>query len=131
MEWTYMDIIIAIIGAATSLSIAVFGAIYLNVNNVKLQNRKLKEEHYVNYITALHLLAENNNDKKTMENYTLHRDKIFIIASNEVINAILKYEKDGVGQPPAQHDALLTQIYLLIRKDLKIKDKNFPTLSLK
>ena len=126
----YMDIIIAIIGAATSLSIAVFGAIYLNVNNVKLQNRKLKEEHYVNYITALHLLAE-NNDKKTMENYTLHRDKIFIIASNEVINAILEYEKYGVGQPSAQHDAFLTQIYTSIRKDLKIKDKDFPTISLK
>lgn len=126
-----MDIIIAIIGAATSLSIAVFGALYLNVNNVKLQNRKLKEEHYVNYITALHLLAENNNDEKAIENYTLHRDKIFIIASNEVIKAILKYEKYGVGQPPVQHDTLLTQIYQFIRKDLKIKDKDFPRLSLK
>ena len=130
-ERKIMDYIIAIIGAATSIVIAVLGSIYVNVNNIKMQNRKLKEEHYINYIQGLHMLAAHNEDKAAVETYTLHRDKIFVIANENVVRAILKYEENVVGQANSQHDELLTQIYIEIRNDLKVKDKDFPIVCLK
>lgn len=125
-----MQIIVAIIGAGASVAVAVLGAIYLNISNIQMQNRKLKEEHYINYITAIHLLAAKNTDKEMLKNYTLHRDKMFIIASEEVVRAITKYETEAVGKINDKHDLLLTQIYIAIRKDLRIKDKDYPTISL-
>ena len=126
-----MELIIAVIGAASSIAIAVFSSIYININNIRVQNRKLKETHYMNYIQALHMLAADNKDKEALENYTLHRDKIFIVASENVVRAILKYEEGAVGRVNSQRDKLLTQIFIEIRSDLKVKDKNFPMVGLK
>lgn len=77
------------------------------------------------------MLAAHNEDKAAVETYTLHRDKIFVIANENVVRAILKYEENVVGQVNSQHDELLTQIYIEIRNDLKVKDKDFPIVCLK
>ena len=56
-----MEIVVAIIAGLFSISVAIFGAAFINVNNIKLQTRKLKEEHYVRYIESVHNLAEYNS----------------------------------------------------------------------
>ena len=63
----------------------------------------------------------------------LARDKLFIIASEDVVEKILEYEKMGVGTniPIDRHDVYLTELIKFIRKDLKIKDKHFPQISFK
>lgn len=115
----------------TSIVIAVLGAVIVNINDLKMQNRKLKEQHYVSYLEALHNLATDNKNTEFLNSYVLHRDKIFIVASEKVVMKILEYEKEAVGKTSEVHDEYLTEIIKEIRKDLKIKDKKFPVVSLR
>ena len=124
-------IYISILGAITAIIVSIIGAWLANRNSIVLQTRRLKEEHYVAYIEALHHLAGDNNSKATTEKYVFARDKLFLIASEDVITKMLKYEEDGVGKPSNLHDEYLTELIKTIRKDLKIKDKDFPIVSLK
>ncbi len=126
-----MEIVVAIIAGLFSISVSIFGAVFINVNNVKLQTRKLKEEHYVRYIESVHNLAEDNSSAKALKEYTLHRDKMFIVASERVITAMLEYEEKAVGKKCDEHDEYLTKLVEEIRKDLSIRDKSFPRIYLK
>ncbi len=126
-----MEIVVAVIAGMFSVCVAIFGAVLVNINNTKMQTRKLKEEHYVNYLEAIHNLAEDNKSSQALKAYTLHSDKMFIIASEGIVNAMLKYEDIAVGKSSNEHDQYLTQLIIEIRKDLKIKDKNYPQIYLK
>jgi hypothetical protein len=126
-----MEIMIAVIGALVSISIACIGAYFANKNSIILQTRKLREDHYIRYIEALHNLAANNKNEKYISEYTYARDKLFIIASENVIKKVLLYEEEAVGRENSKHDAYLTDVVIEIRKDLRIKDKDFPTIYLK
>ena len=80
---------------------------------------------------ALHNMATDNNNKGLIKTYTLARDKMFIVASESTIKKILLYENEAVGKENDKHDLYLTEIVLEIRKDLGIKDINFPIVGLK
>ena len=126
-----MNLAIAIIGALVSVLIAIVGALLSIKNSITLQTRKLKEVHYVRYIEALHNLASNDKLGKYVSDYTFARDKLFIIASENVVLKILDYEEKAVGKVSEVHDEYLTQVVMAIRKDLRIKDKKFPQIYLK
>ena len=126
-----MEIIISVLGAISAVIVAVTGAILSNKNSNMLQLRKLKEEHYISYIESLHNLAANNSSRDAISKYTYHRDKLLIVGSEEVVRSILKYENEAVGKETNLHDELLTDIVKAIRRDLKIKDKNYPQIYLK
>ena len=126
-----MEIVISIIGALSAVAVATVGAFMANKNSNVLQIRKLKEEHYISYMEALHNLATDNNDRELVSKYTYHRDKLFIVGSEKVIRCILKYEEKAVGKDNNLHDEYLTDIVKAIRNDLKIKDKKFPNIYLK
>ncbi len=123
-------ILISILGAFSAIFVSVIGAWLANRNSMILQTRKLKENHYVAYIEALHNLAAENS-KKATTNYVFARDKLFLIASENVIRKMLKYEEEAVGKPNNLHDKYLTELIKSIRSDLKLKDKNFPGIYLK
>lgn len=123
--------VISVIGAVASIGVSLTGAILANRNNIILQTRKLKEEHYVNYIEALHYLAGDNVSNDVIGRYVLSRDKLFLIASEDVVQKILQYEREGVGVDLERHDFFLTELVKSLRRDLEIKDVNFPTISLK
>lgn len=125
------ELIISILGAVTAILVSFIGAFLANKNNVLIQTKKLKEEHYVAYIEAVHYLASNNSDAKATEKYVFARNKIFIIASEEVVIKMIKYEEDAVGKQNDLHDIYLTELIKEIRKDLKINDKNFPKIYLR
>lgn len=125
------EVFISIIGATTAVTVSIVGAWLANKNSIVLQTRKLKEEHYVAYIEALHNLATEVKNKELTKNYVFARDKLFLIASEDVIRKILLYEEEAVGKANNLHDKYLTELVKEIRKDLKIKDKDFPTIYLK
>ncbi|MBP4139664.1 hypothetical protein [Flavobacterium geliluteum] len=125
------ELIISILGAITAILVSFIGAFLANKNNVILQTKKLKEEHYVAYIEALHYLAGNNSDTAATEKYVFARNKIFIIAGEDVIIKMIHYEEEAFGKPNDLHDKYLTELIKEIRKDLKIIDKNFPRIYLK
>ncbi len=126
-----MEIIISVLGAISAVIVAVIGAILSNKNSNMLQLRKLKEEHYISYIESLHNLAANNSSRDAISKYTYYRDKLLIVGSEEVVRSILKYENEAVGKETNLHDEFLTDIVKAIRRDLKIKDKNYPQIYLK
>lgn len=126
-----MEIIISVLGAISAIIVAVVGAILSNRNSNVLQLRKLKEEHYISYIEALHNLVATNSSQDAILKYTYHRDKLLIVGSEEVVKNILDYENKAVGKESSLHDRYLTSIVKAIRKDLKIKDKDYPQIYLK
>ncbi len=126
-----ISIIISVLGAASAILVSVLGAWFANRNSIILQTRKLKEEHYVIYMEALHKLASNNTDRENISKYVFARDKLFLIASEDVIRKILSFEENAVGKNSDVHDKYLTELVREIRKDLKIRDKNFPQIYLK
>lgn len=125
------EMFVAISGAVISIIIAVVSAILARHNDIALQTRKLKEEHYINFIESLHSLMALNNNAKNIEEYTKYRDKLFIVASEEVVSAILDYENIAVGKTNELHDEYLTRIIKSIRKDLCIRDRKFPVIGFK
>ena len=122
---------ISILGAVSAIAVSFIGAWLANRNTITLQTRKLKEEHYVAYIEALHNLASENANKEHTKKYVFARDKLFLIASEDVIRKMILYEDEAVGKETVVHDKYLTELIKSIRKDLKIKDKNFPNIFLK
>lgn len=126
-----MEIVVAIIAGLFSICVAIFGAVFININNLKLQTRKLKEDHYVRYIESVHNLAEDNKSIQALKEYTLHRDKMFIVASEKVVKAMLEYETAAVGKSSTEHDKYLTRLVIEIRKDLSIRDRSYPQIYLK
>lgn len=124
-------ILISILGAISAITVSFIGAWLANRNSIVLQTRKLKEEHYVAYIEALHNLASENANKNHTQKYVFVRDKLFLIASEEVIKKMLLFEKEAVGKENTVHDHFLTELIKAIRRDLKIVDKDFPNIFLK
>src|SRR5580698_2639455 len=111
-------ILISIIGATSAIFVSFIGAYLANRNSIVLQTRKLKEDHYVSYIEALHNLAAENENIKFMEKYVLSRDKLLLIASEDVIKKIISYEEEAVGKekPKQLHDKYLTEVIKAIRR---------------
>mgnify|MGYP000292924206 FL=1 len=88
-----MELYISIIGAIVAIIVSVLGAILANKNTIILQTRKLKEEHYIAYIEALHNYAASDiNDKDALKNYVYMRDKLLLIANEKVIIKLLEFE---------------------------------------
>ncbi|HEY4787379.1 MAG TPA: hypothetical protein VIH57_15075 [Bacteroidales bacterium] len=125
-----MGLYISILGAISAILVSMIGAWLANRNSIVLQTRKLKEEHYVAYIEALHNLA-GDNSKEATKKYVFARDKLFLIASEEVIRKMINYEEEAVGKPCDLHDEYLTELIKAIRSDLKLKNKDFPKIYLK
>ena len=66
-----------------------------------------------------------------MKNYVFARDKLLLIAKENVIIKLLAYENEGVGKHSDLHDKYLTELLKAIRKDLKLTNKALPILYLK
>lgn len=134
-----MELVISISGACAAIVVSILGALLSNKNSNAIQIRKLKEEHYISYIEALHNLASAQSrelNAETIEDrmikFAFFRDKLLIVGSEEVVKTILDYEEMVFEkQQPHLHDKCLSNIIRAIRNDLKIKDKNFPDVSFK
>lgn len=125
-----IPLLVSILSGAVAITVSIIGAWLANRNSIILQTRKLKEEHYVAFLEALHNLASDNQSTKFGKEYTYARDKLLLIASEEVINKMLLFETE-VRDQNNLHDEYLTELIKSIRKDLKLRDKNFPIIGLR
>lgn len=125
------EIYISVFGAMSAIIVSIIGAWLANRNSIILQTRRLKEHHYIAYIEALHNLAAFNSDKEAVKSYVFARDKLLLMANEVVIRKMLLYEEKAVGKQNTLHDEYLTNLIKEIRKDLKIKDYDFPDIYLK
>lgn len=127
-----MELTISIIGAVVAIIVSVVGAYLANRNSIILQTRKLKESHYINYVSSLHNLCAYNDNKEVVAEYVKARDVLFTVATTEVISRIIEFEHyvDGC-KTNDNHDKHLTLVIEAIRKDLKLSNKNLPLLYFK
>jgi hypothetical protein len=124
-------IAISLIGAVSAIFVSIVGAWLANRNSIVLQTRKLKEDHYIGYIEALHNNMSYDETNSNVKDYVFARDKLLLIASEEVIRKMIRYENEGIGKGIDLHDQYLTDLIKAIRFDLKIKDSNFPIVYMK
>lgn len=122
-----MELYISIIGAIVAIGVAILGSILTNGNNIKLQKRKLKEEHYIAYISALHNLATAPTNNEFLSKYTYYKDELMLIANEDVIKRLLEYEYDFQHGGPQEKS--YTNLIKAIRHDLALKNKDLPILS--
>lgn len=124
------ELIISIVGAIVAVFVSIMGAILANRNSIILQTRKLKESHYLDYITALHnYTATNGTDKKAALKYTESRNILFAIASEDVAYCIIEFEKHSFGcNDTIIFNRYLTALIKAIRKDLRLSNKKLPTI---
>ena len=124
------EILISFIGAFAAILVAITGAFLTYRNNMALRKKALKEDHYIEYIKSVHNHAAINT-QNSLQQYVLSRDKLFIIASEQVIKNILLYEAAIDTKNNKEHDYYLTELIKSIRKDLSLGNKNLPLLSFK
>lgn len=125
-----IELIISIVGATSAVLVAVIGSVLARCSSLSLQSRKLKENYYLAYIKALHFLGSNNKRADYLDEYANSRNRLLVVASAEVINAILRFEKEAVGMANTQHDELLTDVLKAIRNDLSLSNKSYPIVGL-
>jgi hypothetical protein len=79
----------------------------------------------------LHYLNADNDGKDVIKNYVFERDKLFIIASEDVIIKLMFYEEAMPKVSSKEQEILLTTLIKAIRSDLNLNDKNFPHIYFK
>lgn len=124
------ELIISITGAASAILVAVIGSILTRRSSLAIQSQKLKEDYYLAYIEAIHLLSSNNTRPEYLDAYTASRNRLLVVASVETINAILLFEKEAMGVFNPQHNELLTNVLKAIRNGLNLSNKSYPTIEL-
>ena len=125
-----MELFISLLGAVVAISVAILGAILTNRNNIRLQKSKLKEEHYIAYISALHCVATDAQNEDFKNEFTRSRDELMLIANVDVINKLLEYERTLQNEGPGPQSEAYTNLIKAFRKDLKLKNNDLPLLSL-
>ena len=126
-----MELYISIIGALVAIGVAILGAIFTNKNNINLQLRKLKEDNYTSFIDSLQSLSLGNYKQEILNSYAISRNKLLLIADVEVITCLLEFEANVIGKDPKIFDEYFTLLCKSMRKDLNVKNKHLPTLSIK
>ncbi len=130
--------IIALIGTITAV-ITVSLTNYFNKRNLlKLEERKMKQDYYVQFIKTLSDSINNpeNDDVVIAHNHAYNN--LMLVASSKVISAVNEYQSLVINHVkgckecdyPKQHDKLLSHCFKEMRVDLyghrnKI-NKNYP-----
>ncbi|MDH4275864.1 MAG: hypothetical protein OEW08_12580, partial [Gammaproteobacteria bacterium] len=114
-------------------AIAVAGASYWFTKKRERESelRKEKLEHYKEFTFCLSGILRGESTSEGQRAYSLIRNKLNLVAPYSVIKALRAYsEATSRSNPnPATgelHDKLLSELFLEIRKDLKIHPKDDP-----
>lgn len=130
IEKMNIELIISIVSAASAILVAVIGSLLARRSSLALQSQKLKEDYYLANIEAINLLSSDNTRPEYLDKYSASRNRLLVVASAEVVNAILLFEKEAMGKFNPQHNELLTDILKAIRSDLGLSNRLYPTTGL-
>lgn len=132
-----MEVIIAIIGTATTVITVTLTNFFAKRNQLRLEERKLKEEYYVAFIKAVSDSVVSEHSEISRDNLADCQNKLLLVSSSDVVKALMNF--NNYIKPPCEnfsaehHDSLLTDLIKAIRKDLfsyKSINKNYPTIHL-
>jgi len=126
-----MEIVIAIIGTATTIVTAILTNYFTKKNQLKFNERQLKEKYYLEYIEAISRNINNitQNDTETInENHAFNR--LILIGSEDMINKLYKFQDlrirhlkyNDVSEYNEKYDIALNDLIKAMRKDLYCKE---------
>lgn len=128
------EIIVAIVGAFVTILTAIVTNYLTKRNQLKFEERKLKEEYYTNYVKAI-----SNNVLMKDEHAELDdaQNRLILVGSSDVVRILMQFhDKIKLSAPPLsgkEHDRILTDLIKAMRADLygttKIND-GYPTIHL-
>ena len=122
-----MEIIIAIIGTATTIITAILTNYFTKKNQLKFEEKQLKEKYYLEYIEAISRNINNmtdNDDETINENHAFNR--LILIGSEDMINKLYKFQDlrirhlkyNDVSEYDKKYTSALNDLIKAMRKDL-------------
>ncbi|MDP3447896.1 MAG: hypothetical protein Q8S22_07540 [Eubacteriales bacterium] len=124
-------VVVAIIPAALSYH-------FTKKQQIRADERRLKEKYYLNFIDALNYNVMSNDLEDAKRRLSEARNQLLLVASCEVICDLRRFS-DYIGPANAdnflqsEHDRLLTSLIKSMRKDLykdKKINKDYPNIDL-
>ena len=128
--------VIGIIGAAISVSLTNY---FSKRNQMKMEERKLKEAYYADYINALSYNVIRCDDKLDyMDRLSDAQNKLLLVGSSNVVEKLMKFNEytkitnRTVDFSIDKHDQLLKDVVVAMREDMfgKHKNKGYPGIHL-
>ena len=128
------EMIVAIISALVAILSIVVTNYLTKRNQLKFEERKLKEQYYTNYVKAI---SENVLMKDDHAGLDDAQNRLVLVASPEVVSILMQFhDKIKPSAPPIsgeEHDRILTELIKAMRIDLygrKGVNKGYPTIHL-
>ena len=126
-----MEIIIAIIGTVTTIVTAILTNYFTKKNQLKFNERQLKERYYLEYIEAISRNINNitqSDDETINENHAFNR--LVLIGSEDMINKLYKFQDlrirhlkyNDVSEYNKKYDIALNDLIKAMRRDLYGKE---------
>ena len=128
------ELLIAIVGALVTVITAILTNFFTKRNQLRFEERKLKEQYYTNYVKAISanvLLKAEDGELDDAQN------RLLLIGSSDVVKALMNFfDKIKTSAPPLpgdEHDILLTELIKAMRADLygtRAVNKGYPLIHL-
>ena len=138
-----MDYIISIIVPIVSVVVAILSAsltyYFSQKAKATMDERKLKESYYQEYMRAVGKLALDVSDVNALSDYALAHNTLPLIATSNIMKLVNEFQEIVIGKGDIAveyQNEVLTKIVLEMRKDLYPKRKSkqlntsFPTINL-
>ena len=124
-------IIIAIIGASATLFGAALTYYLTKKQQIDKEWRDAKINHYKVLLTSISDLVVDGIDKNEANmRFALALNTIALVAPQYVVSALMNFHDEikfsNPNKKPENHDKLLIELLLAIRKDIKISEKDDP-----
>ncbi len=131
------ELIIAILSTFTSIMTLIITNYLSKRNQLKFDERKLKEEYYINYVKALSENVLSTDFNSARNSISDAQNKLLLVGSGEVVqnlmifhDAVKPSSKELTGE---EHDLLLTKLIKSMRSDLyndRKVNKHYPVIHL-
>lgn len=132
-----MEVIIAIIGTATTIVTIALTNFFTKKNQLRFEERKLKEDYYITYIRAISDSVVSNHAEVTRDNLADIQNKLLLVASADVVSKLMVFhdyiQASNKEFEASHHDKLLRDLIMAMREDLfsnKKVNSNYPEIHL-
>lgn len=129
-----VPIVVASISLLASVITASLSYYFTKKHQLKIEEKRLKEEYYKSFIKALSDVAIDNYDEEAQERLSEGFNSLIVIASPKVVKKLMEFHNfvriENTTIPrnsekwSIQHDQLLRELVTVMREDIFGKEKD-------
>lgn len=132
-----MELWIAILGTCTAVITIALTNYFTKKNQLKFEERKLKEQYYTAFIQAVSNSVVSNHSEQSRDGLADALNKLLLVGSPEVVKNLMIFQDNlkphATNLAVEKHDELLTELLKSMRDDLfsnNNANKNYPLIHL-